>query len=51
MTLSGNCRIERISELIDKCLTNSNVSKVENFEKHDVSLNLKSNYDKFSIIK
>ncbi len=50
-SVSGSCEIEQISELIDKCLTNSNVYTCENFEKNDISLDSKSNYNKFSIIK
>lgn len=50
-SISGNCKIEQIGKLIDKCLANSNNSKFENFEKNDISLDLKSNYDQFSIIK
>lgn len=50
-SISGNCRIEQISELIDKCLANSNASKFEIFEEDDISLDLKSNYDQFNIIK
>lgn len=50
-SVSGNCEIEKVGELIDKCLTNSNVSKLENIEAKDISLDLKINYDKFSIVK